>query len=69
MRFKVVVKPGKSFDKVVRVSDSEFLVFVSEKPVRGKVNKRLVELLSKELGKRVRVVSGFTSRIKFVEVF
>ena len=69
--FKVVVKVNASkneilgYDAVKKV----YKVGLKEKPIEGEANKELQRFLSKELKKRVRIVSGLRSREKMIEVF
>ena len=59
----VFVKPNSSKFEIT-VEDEEIVVFCTEEPVRGKVNKELVKEFSKLFHSRVKIVSGFTSRQK-----
>ncbi|BDQ00422.1 DUF167 domain-containing protein [Aquiluna sp. KACHI24] len=71
MRISVRVKPGsKSGDRVV-ANDPYLDVFLKEKPIDGKANEALVRLLREHFGTApdgVRIISGFGSRIKIVEI-
>jgi hypothetical protein len=59
----VSVKPNaKKFE--IQLDCDTVLVLVPEAPVKGKVNKELLKRLSKLFGKRVELVSGFSSREK-----
>ena len=59
----VYVKPrSKKFG--IRVEEDEVVVNCLEEPVEGKVNKELVKKLSGLFGKKVELVSGFSSRHK-----
>lgn len=68
MRIKVKVHPGAKQEKFVKLSEGEYEVWFSEKPIDGKANVYLEKLLKKELGFKCKVVSGFTSRFKVVEI-
>src|SRR4030067_493963 len=60
---EVFVKPSSpKFD--VAFDGQEVLVYCTEEPVKGKVNKELVKEFSKLFHSRVEIVSGFTSRQK-----
>ncbi|HVP17294.1 MAG TPA: DUF167 domain-containing protein [candidate division Zixibacteria bacterium] len=59
----VYVKPRSKEFKVV-VEGDEIVVHCREEPVGGRVNSELVKELSRFLGKRVELVSGFSSRQK-----
>lgn len=60
---EVFVKPkSKHFE--VKIEEDEMVVFCQEAPVKGKVNRELTKGLSKLFGRRVQIISGFTSRQK-----
>ena len=60
---EVFVKPN-SREFSVKVDDGEIVVFCTEEPVKGKINKELVKELSKFFKRKVLIVSGLTSRQK-----
>jgi uncharacterized protein (TIGR00251 family) len=60
---EVFVKPNQpKFN--VKIDGDEVIVFCTEKPVKGKVNKELIKELSKLFHAEVEMVSGFTSKQK-----
>jgi uncharacterized protein (TIGR00251 family) len=60
---EMLVKPNSQrFDIVV--DDDELVVFCTEQPVKGKVNKELVKAFSKLFHAKVELVSGLTSKQK-----
>ena len=72
MRITVKVKPGsKKGPLVEKDPDGGFTVFVQQRAVDGAANEGVIELLAKHFGvskSRVTIESGFTSRIKRLEV-
>jgi uncharacterized protein (TIGR00251 family) len=60
---EVFVKPKSKEFKIV-VEREDIVVYSRAEPVRGKVNKEIVNELSRRFHKRVEVISGFTSRQK-----
>lgn len=83
MKIFVKVRPGAKVEKVEEVDATHFVralggraegylvVAVREEAREGKVNKRLIEILSQYLGiskSSVRIIAGLTSREKVVEV-
>ncbi len=67
--FRIIVKTGKKnevlgFDEM----KSAYIISVQARPEKGKANAEIVKFLSKELKKPVRIRSGFTSRIKIIEL-
>ena len=63
--FEVCVKPSSKEFKIV-VEGDEIIVFCREEPVKGKVNKELLNEFSRLFHKKVELVSGFTSKQKKV---
>ena len=60
---KVFVKP-LSVRFNVTIDDGEIVVFCTEQPVKGKVNKELVKQFSRLFHAKVEFVSGLTSKQK-----
>jgi len=67
-RFFVLVKTGCS-ESCFSGQDSSgsYLVSLHARPFDGEANKELLRFLRKELGKPVRIVSGFRSKKKLIE--
>lgn len=72
MRYTVQVKPGSKKGPLVEEHpDNSLLVFLKERAVDGAANEGLIRLLAEHFGVRkadVVIESGFTSRIKRVDV-
>jgi uncharacterized protein len=60
---KVFVKPNSPKFKI-ELDGGEIVVFSTEEPVKGKVNKEIIKEASKLLGFNVEIVSGLTSKQK-----
>jgi len=70
MKIHVRVKPSSRTEEVSRESDS-FIVRVKEPPEEGKANQAVIRLLAEHFGvarNQVRILSGFKSRNKVIEV-
>jgi len=59
----VHVKPNSKQFRI-ELDGDEILVLCREAPVKGKVNKELLNQFSRLFGRRAELVSGFTSRQK-----
>jgi uncharacterized protein len=59
----VYVKPNSSKFKM-ELEGAEILVYSTEEPVKGKVNKEIIKETSKLFGLKVEIVSGLTSKQK-----
>jgi len=68
MRVSITVTPNSREEKVEEQEDGSYLVRVKAPAERGKANAAVVKLLSRYFNSEVRIVSGFTSRYKTVEV-
>jgi uncharacterized protein (TIGR00251 family) len=60
---EIFVKP-KQPDFRVTIDGDEIIVYSTEEPAKGRVNKELMRELSRFFHSEVEVVSGFTSRQK-----
>ena len=70
MKIQVKVKPSSKIEELSREGDS-FIVKVKEPPKEGKANQSVIKLLAEHFGipqSHVRILSGFRSRNKVVEV-
>lgn len=71
VRFDVRVQPRASRNEFAGVQNGVLRVRLTAPPVDGAANEALVDFIADELGvarRRVRIVSGFGSRNKVVEV-
>jgi uncharacterized protein len=69
MQVKIKLHPNSSQEKIKEVvRDKEYEVWIKKKPIDGKANEELVKILKKYLKKSVRIVRGFKSRDKVVEL-
>lgn len=59
----VFVKPNSPKFKI-EFDGTEVIVYSTEEPVKGKVNKEIMKEMGKLLGLRVEIVSGLTSKQK-----
>jgi uncharacterized protein (TIGR00251 family) len=70
MKIQVKVKPNSRTEELSREGDS-FIVKVKEPPREGKANQAVIKLLAEHFGvppSQVRILSGFRSRNKVIEV-
>ena len=70
MKIHVKVKPSSKTEEISREGDS-FIVKVKEPPKEGKANQAVIKLLAEHFGvsqSQVRILSGFRSRNKLIEV-
>ena len=68
MKIKIKLHPNSSQEKIEKISDENFEVWLKEKPIDNKANIELIKLLKKYFGKSVKIKNGFTSRNKIIEI-
>jgi uncharacterized protein (TIGR00251 family) len=70
MKIQVTVKPNSRTEKLSQEGNS-FIAKVKEPPKEGRANQAVIRLLAEHFGvsqSQVRILSGFRSRNKVVEV-
>ena len=60
---EVFVKPNSPKFEIA-IDDDTIVVFCTEQPIKGKVNKELVKEFAKLFHTKVKIVSGLTSKQK-----
>lgn len=63
-----MVKTNARENRVEKLDEDEYLVLIKEAPKRGRANVVLLKLLSKHFRGQARILSGFTSRKKVIEI-
>jgi len=70
MKIRVRVKPNSRTEEVSREGDS-LVIKIKEPPREGKANQAVIKLLAEHFSvpqSQVRILSGFRSRDKVVEI-
>jgi uncharacterized protein (TIGR00251 family) len=70
MKIQVKVKPNSKSEELSQEGDS-FIIKVKEPPKEGKANQAVIKLLAEHFGvpqSQVRILSGFKSKNKVIEV-
>jgi uncharacterized protein (TIGR00251 family) len=71
MKISVKVKPNAKQEKIEKVDESHFLIWVKERPQEGKANKAVIKVLSEYFGvpqSQVVLLKGQASREKIFEI-
>jgi len=71
MRINVKAKPNAREEKVEKIDENNFVVSVKEKPEKGKANVAIRNALAvyfKTASARVKIIGGYSSRNKIVEI-
>lgn len=67
MKIKIKVKPNSGKSEVIE-KEENYIVHLKSPPENNKANIELLKLLKKYFKKEVKIKSGFTSKIKIIEV-
>jgi uncharacterized protein len=71
MKINVKAKPSSKEEKVEKIDENNFVVSVKEQPIKGRANEAIRNALAvyfKTGSSRVKIVSGFSSRNKVIEI-
>lgn len=66
-QIRIKVKTLSNKNKIVKMENGLFKIWLKSAPEKGKANKELQKYLKKITGIPVRIVSGFTSENKTIE--
>ena len=68
--FRVLIKAHAKKNEILGYDDARqaYRIAIKEPAEDNKANVELVKFLSKEMGRRVKIVSGHTSKIKTIRV-
>ena len=71
MKIYIHAKPGAKENRVQKIDDTHFGVWVTEPPIQGRANRAIYALLGEYFNvsvSRIRITSRSTSRQKIIEV-
>ena len=69
MKISIKLHPNSSQEKIKEIElGKSYEVWIKEKPVDGKANESLLKFLKKNFRKDIKIISGFSSRKKILEV-
>lgn len=71
MKIFVKAKPNSREEKVEKIDENNFIVSVKEPPEKGKANNAIKNALAvyfKTASARVKIISGYSSRNKIIEI-
>jgi len=71
MRIFIKAKPNSREEKIEKIDDLNYVVSVKEPPIKGKANEAIRNALAvyfKTGSSCVKIISGYSSRNKIVEV-
>ena len=71
MKIIIKAKPGAKEDKIERVDEANYIVYVKAPPIDGKANVAIIKLLANHFDvsqSLVEIISGHMARVKVVEI-
>ena len=71
MRISVKVKANTSQERIEKIDDTNFLVWIREKPVEGRANEAVIKALAEYFSvakSDIALIKGQTAKIKIFEV-
>ena len=66
-QLRIKVKPSSNKNKIVKMEDGTYKIWVKSAPEKGKANKELQKYLKKITGIPIKIISGLTSENKTIE--
>ncbi len=69
MKIKIKLHPNSKQEKIVKLTEDSYEVWIKEKPIDNKANVYLEKYLKKYFKKDVKVVKGLKSKKKVIEIF
>ena len=69
VKFPLEIKVNVNKHKNEIASFDPFILNIKEKAEKNKANIEIIKFLSKQFGKRVRIVKGLKSKIKVINLF
>jgi len=68
MKVNVKLHPNTSKEQIKKISEKELEIWIKEKPIDNMANIKLIKTLKRYFNKDIKIVSGFTSKNKVIEI-
>ena len=71
MKIIIKAKPGAKEDKIEKVDEANYIVYVKAPPIDGKANAAIIKLLADHFDisqSLVEIISGHMARVKVIEI-
>ena len=68
MRIHVLTKPGSKQNLIEKIGEILYYVNLKAPAKKGKANAAIIKLLSKYFNSKVKIVAGFKSKNKIIEI-
>jgi uncharacterized protein (TIGR00251 family) len=66
-QLRIKAKPASNKNKIVKMENGTFKIWLKSAPEKGKANKELQKYLKKITGTPVKIISGLASENKTIE--
>ena len=67
-KIKIKIHPKSSKEEIKRINDDAYEIWIGEKAENNRANLSVVKALKKYFNSEIRIISGFKSRNKIVEI-
>ena len=71
MKIIVKTKPGSKDNKIEKVDEANYIVYIKEPPIDGRANAALIKLLAEYFDispSLIEIISGYMARVKVIEI-
>ncbi len=71
MKIIIKAKPGAKHDKIEKVDEANYIVYVMAPPIDGKANAAIIKLLAAHFDisqSLIEIISGHMARVKVIEI-
>lgn len=71
MKIIVKTKPGSKTDKIEKIDEANYIVYVKEPPINGRANVAVIKLLADYFDispSLIEIISGYMARVKVIEI-
>ena len=71
MKIIIKAKPGAKEDRIEKVDETNYIIYVKAPPIDGKANAAIIKLLAEHFDisqSLVEIISGHMARVKVIEI-
>jgi uncharacterized protein (TIGR00251 family) len=68
MKLRIKVRPHSMKEEIFKISENSYVVYLKGVPRNGEANMELLKFLRRYFKKNIRIISGFSSREKIIEI-
>ena len=68
IKVKARLHPNSSREQIKKINEKELEIWIKEKPIDNIANIKLIKTLKRYFNKDIKIVSGFTSKNKVIEI-